>query len=169
MHQNMSLGSNGVDLVHSLQKIPTRLRGTNFCTCSERSAPSLVRKPSGPKWYKTNQNKSLGFNGVDRARSSRKTPARLRGTNFCTSSARFALCFVRQPNDRICIQIVQNTPKYEFSVQWGGSGAFLRKIPMRLRGTNFCSSLARFALNFVTNPNCPKMLPNCMKRIETCG
>ena len=31
-HQNMSLGSNGVDQVHSLQKIPMRRRGTNFST-----------------------------------------------------------------------------------------------------------------------------------------
>ena len=30
-HQNMSLGSNGVDHVHWLRKITTRLRGTNFC------------------------------------------------------------------------------------------------------------------------------------------
>ena len=29
-HQNMSLGSNGVDQVRSLRKIPTWLRGTNF-------------------------------------------------------------------------------------------------------------------------------------------
>ena len=30
-HQNMSLGSNGVDWVRSLRKISTWLRGTNFC------------------------------------------------------------------------------------------------------------------------------------------
>ena len=30
-HQNMSLGSNGVDREHSLQKILTRHRCTNFC------------------------------------------------------------------------------------------------------------------------------------------
>ena len=30
-HQNMSLGSNGADWVRSLWKIPTWLRGTNFC------------------------------------------------------------------------------------------------------------------------------------------
>ena len=30
-HQNMSLGSNGVDQVRWLGKIATRLRGTNFC------------------------------------------------------------------------------------------------------------------------------------------
>ena len=31
MHQNMGLGSNGVDRVRSFRKIPTRLCGTNFC------------------------------------------------------------------------------------------------------------------------------------------
>ena len=30
-HQNMSLGSNGVDQVRSLRKLPTQLRGTNLC------------------------------------------------------------------------------------------------------------------------------------------
>ena len=30
-HQNMSLGSNGVDWVHLLREIPTWLHGTNFC------------------------------------------------------------------------------------------------------------------------------------------
>ena len=83
---------------------------------------------------------------------------RLRTKNFCANSACFALSFVRQPNGPNCIQIVQNTPKYEFRVQWGGSGAFLRKIQTRLRGTNFCTSLARFALNFVTQPNGPKCI-----------
>ena len=49
MHQNMSLGSHGVDRVLSLPKIPTRLRGTNFCTSSERFTPSFVRQPNGHK------------------------------------------------------------------------------------------------------------------------
>ena len=52
---------------------------------------------------------------------------RLRGTNFCTSSACFALSYVMQPNDPKCIQIVQNTHKLEFRVQWDGSGAFVTK------------------------------------------
>ena len=45
MHQNMSLGSNGVDQVHSLRKIQTRLRGMNFCiicTNSVHFAPSFM-------------------------------------------------------------------------------------------------------------------------------
>ena len=44
-HTNMSLGSNGVDWVHSLRKILMRLHGTNFCincTSSTRFAPSFV-------------------------------------------------------------------------------------------------------------------------------
>ena len=49
MHKNMSLGSNGVDQVHSLQKILTRLRGMNFWTSSARFAPSFTREPNGPE------------------------------------------------------------------------------------------------------------------------
>src|SRR6185312_4255349 len=47
-HQNVSLGSKGVDRVRSLQKIPMQLRGTNFCTSSTCFAPSFVRQPNGP-------------------------------------------------------------------------------------------------------------------------
>jgi len=46
MHQNMSLGSNGVDRERSLRKIMTRLRGTNFCincTSLARFAASFVQ------------------------------------------------------------------------------------------------------------------------------
>ena len=45
-HQNMSLGPNGLDRVHSLQKILMRLRGTNFCTnCTSLTcfAPRFVQ------------------------------------------------------------------------------------------------------------------------------
>jgi len=106
---------------------------------------------------------SLGPNGDNRECSLWKIMTWLHGTNFSINSARFALSFVRQPNNHKCIQIVQDTPKYEFRVQWGGSGAFLRKIPTRFRGTNFCTSLARFALSFVTHPNCPK----CTQIVQT--
>ena len=49
-HQNISLGSNGVDRVRSLQKIPTRLHVTNFCTSSAHFAPSFVRQPNGAEF-----------------------------------------------------------------------------------------------------------------------
>ena len=83
--------------------------------------------PNAPKWYKTQQNNSLGSNGVDQVRSLRKIPTRLRDTNFCTSSERFAPSFARQPNGRKCTKTVQNATKHEFRVQWGGLGAFIAK------------------------------------------
>ena len=46
MHQFMSLGSNGVDLVRSLPEIPMRVRGSNFCincTSSAYFAPSFMQ------------------------------------------------------------------------------------------------------------------------------
>ena len=74
-HQNLSLRSNGVDREHLLRKIPTRLRGMNFCiNCT-----------------------SLGSNGVDREHLLRKTQAKHRGSNCCincTSLSRFASSFV---------------------------------------------------------------------------
>src|SRR6185312_4793065 len=48
-HQNISLGSNGVDRVRSLRKILMRLRGTKFCTSSDRFEPSFLRQPNCPK------------------------------------------------------------------------------------------------------------------------
>jgi len=130
MHQNVSLGPNGVDQVRSLQKILTQLRGTNFCTRSARFPPSFVRQPNGPEctqWYEMHQNIRLGSNGVGRVRSLRKIPTRLCGTNFCTSSAHFPLSFLRQPNGPECTQIVRNALKRQFRVQWVGSGAFVAK------------------------------------------
>ena len=74
MHQNMSLGSNGVDREHSLQKILTRIIAQTFLLiapvwrvlhqvscCSE-----TVQNATGRK--ETHQNMSLGSNGVDRER-----------------------------------------------------------------------------------------------------
>src|SRR6185369_9052230 len=111
---------------------------------------------------------SLGPNGVNRVSSLRKIMTRLRGTNFGTSSDRFALSFVRQPNDTKCIQIVQNTPKYVFSVQWGGSGSFVAKnsdatswhelLPQfSLFCTVFCKATKRFQIH-----------PNSTKHTKTC-
>ena len=58
-HQNMCLGSNGVDWVRSLQKIPTWLRGTNFginCTSSHRFAPSFMQLQNHNKCTQTQWN-----------------------------------------------------------------------------------------------------------------
>ena len=100
---------------------------------------------------------SLGSNGVDRVLLLRKIPMQLRGTNFCTSSARFAPSFVRQPNCPKCTQMVQNSPKHEFWSNGVDRVLFLRKIPMRHRRTNFCTRSACFAPSFVREPNGTKL------------
>src|SRR6185369_17028834 len=64
--------------------------------------------------------------------------------------------FVRQPNGPQCTQIEQNTPKHQFRVQWGGSGAFVAKYSDATSCTNFCTSSARFAPSFITQPNGPQ-------------
>src|SRR6185437_10059853 len=46
-HQNLSLGSHGVDRVPSLRKNPTQLCGTIFCTSPACFAPSFVRQSNG--------------------------------------------------------------------------------------------------------------------------
>jgi len=129
-----------------LQKIPTRLRGMNFCT---RFGPFCT------EFRKAKNDGSLGSNGVDRVRSLQKIPTQLRGMNFCISSACFAPSFVRQPNDG----------------SLGSNGEdrvrSLRKIPMRLRGTNFCTSSSCFAPSFVRQqkgPECTQILRNAPKR-----
>jgi hypothetical protein len=54
--KNMSLGSNGVDWVRSLRKIPTWLHGTNFCinyTSSPCFASSFMQLRNDPKCIPT--------------------------------------------------------------------------------------------------------------------
>src|SRR6185312_9183072 len=225
MQQNINLGSNGVDRVHSLRKIPKQVRGTNFCTNSARFAPSFVRQPNGPEctqivrntakrqfrvqwsgsggivaknsdatsWHKllhlfgpfciefrkaTKQfrmhpnsmntpNVSLGSHGVDRVPPLRKNPTRLRGTNFCTSSARFATSFVRQVNGPECTQIVQNAPKRQFRVQWGGSGAFVAKNSDATSWHELLHYFGPFCTEFRKATKRSQMHPNSTKHIKT--
>ena len=98
-------------------------------------------------------NVSLGPNGVDRVRSMRKIQTRLRGTNFCTSSGRFATSFVRQQNGPGCSQMIRNAWKRQFRAKWGGSGAFVVKNSNATSCTNFCTSSARFPPSFIRQPN----------------
>ena len=86
--------------------------------------------PNAQKHYETHQKMRLGSNGVDWVCSLRKIPKWLCGTNFsinCSSSPRFAPSFMQLWNDPKCTQTLWNTPKHEFRVLWGGSGAFVMK------------------------------------------
>src|SRR6185312_12634822 len=93
-HQNMSLGSNGVDRVRSLPKIRCdfvprtfAFKFNPFCT---KFCVVTKQIQNAPKQYERNQYLSLGSNWVDLVRSLRKIPMRLYGT----SSTCFAPSFM---------------------------------------------------------------------------
>ena len=107
MHKNISLGSNGVDRVCSVRKIPTRLYSRTFALVRPvlhrfSLGNQMVQNP--PKLYESHQNISLGSNGVDRARSLRKIPTRLH-------SRTFALVRPVLHQDSYGNQTVKNAPK----------------------------------------------------------
>ena len=112
--------------------------------------------PKCTKIVRTDQNMSLGSNGVDRVHWLRKIPSRLRATNFCTSSARFAPSFVTPPNGHKCTTIVRNTPKQEFRVQWGGSGSFVDKNSDTTSWHELLHQFGTLCTEFVWQPNGPK-------------
>ena len=112
------------------------------------------------------QNVILGSDGVFQVRLLRKIPTRLRGTNFCTSSARFASSFVRQPNGPECTQIVRNARKHQFRVQWGGSGAFVAKNSEATSWHELLHKFDHFAPSFIRQPNgseCTQIVRNAPK------
>jgi hypothetical protein len=69
------------------------------------------------------QNMSFGSNGVDRVHPLRKIKTKVCLANLCVNGASSpALHRLSCSNDT-----VRDTPKYEFWVQWSGSGAFVAK------------------------------------------
>ena len=96
-----------------------------------------------------------------------KLPMRLRGTNFCTSSARFAPSFVRQPNGPKCTQIVRNAPKFQFRVQWGGLGVFITKNSDAASWHELLHYFVPFCTKFRKATKQSQILRNSMKRTKT--
>jgi hypothetical protein len=131
--------------------------------------------PNAPKYYKTDRNISLGSNGVDWVHSLRKISTWHCGTNFCincSSSSCFAPSFMQLRNDPKCTQTLWNTPKHEFSVQWGGSGAFVAKNTMWLVARTFVliepvQYVLKLVLCSYRVTERSQMHPNTTKRTET--
>src|SRR6185312_941803 len=123
--------------------------------------------PNAPKWYEMHQNVSLRSIGLDRARMLRKIPKRLRGTNFCTSSARFPPSFVRQPNGPKRTQMVRNAPKHHFKVKWGGSGAFVAKNSDATSWHELLHLFGLFCTEFRKTTKRTRMHPKSTKRTKT--
>ena len=119
-----------MDRERSLQKILTRLRGTNFCTSSAHFAPSFVGQPNGPKCTQKVRNApkqqfrvQRGRSGVFDAKNSDETSWH----ELLLLFGPFSSSFVRQPSGPKCNHIVRNAPKCQFRVQWARSGAFIAK------------------------------------------
>ena len=146
-HQIMSLASNGVDMERLLWKVPTRLRGMNFCincTISAHFAPSFVRQRNSPKSIQTVQHVpkhefrvQWGGSGAFVAKNSDMTSchelfsviAPLRPSLHQVSCGNETI-----PNAPKDHETHQNLSLWSNGVERQCS---LRKIPTRLRGTNF--------------------------------
>ena len=147
IRQNISLGSYGLDQVRSLRKIPTRLRGTNFCTnCtnSARFAPSFtaVIKQSQMhlntmKCAKTGVLGPMGSIGLRKIRR-----------DFVAQTFALIAPFQYVLQQVSCsYETIQNAPKYYETHRNIGIGSkvvdwlcSLQKISTRLRGMNFCNN-----------------------------
>ena len=78
MHQNIGIGSNGVDWLRSLRKIRCDFVAQTFAILTlvhpvlHRVSCSYETIPNASKHYETHQNMSLASNGVNQVRSLRK-------------------------------------------------------------------------------------------------
>jgi len=116
--------------VCSLRKIPTRRRGTNFCTCSARFAPSFVRQLNGPECTQIVRNApnrqfrvQWGGSGAFDAKNSDATSLH----ELLHWFGPFCIEFRKATKQSRMHSNSTNAPKCQFLVQWGGSGAFVAK------------------------------------------
>ena len=86
---------------------------------------------------------------------------------FCTSTARFAPSFVRQPNGHECTQIVQNAGKHQFTVQWGGSDAIVAKDTDATSWDKLLHYFGLFCTEFRKATKRSRMHPNSTKCTRT--
>ena len=122
-HQYMSLGSNGVHWVRSVQKIPTWLRGTNFyinCSSSPCFASSLMRLRNDPKCTQTLCNAPkhefrVQWSGLGAflAKKSRRDFMAPTFVLITPAHPVFAPSFMQLWNGPKCTQTLCNTPKHE--------------------------------------------------------
>ena len=119
---------------------------------SHRVSCSNETIQNAPKHYKTHQFLNLASNGVDRVCSLRKTMMQCRGTNLLHKFNPF--CNEFRVVTKHC-QMHRNTTKcsrHEFGSNGVDRVRSLRKILMRLYGTNLCinvTSSTRFAPSFM--------------------
>ena len=169
-----------MDWVRSLWKVPTWLRGMNFCincTSSHRFAPTFMQLRNDNRWTQTLWNLPKhefrvqwgGLGAFVAKKSLRDFVAR---TFALIAPVHTVLHRVSCSYETITDEpkTLWNLPKQEFRVQWAGLGVLLRKTPMWLRGTNFCincTSSLYFAPSFMQLRNNPKCTQTQMKHTKT--
>jgi len=134
-----------------------------FCTEFRKATKRSRMHPNSTKCTRTSVWGPMGRIECVRCK---KIPTCLRGTNFCGSSARFASSFVRQPNGPECTQIVQNAPKRQFRVQWGGLGAFVAKNSDATSWHELLHYFGSFCTEFRKATKRSRMQPNSTKRTK---
>src|SRR6185295_18515331 len=80
----------------------------------------------------------------------------------------FAPSFVRQPNGPKCTQMVRNTPKHVFRIQWGGSGALITKNSDASSWHELIHYFEMFCPEFRKSTEWSQMHPNGTKCTKTC-
>src|SRR6185503_14083094 len=80
---------------------------------------------------------------------------------------RFAPSFIRQPDGPECNQIVRNTPKHQFRVQWGRSAAFVVKNSDATSWHELLHKFGLFCTKFRNATKRSSMHPNRTKRTKT--
>src|SRR6185312_15025449 len=85
---------------------------------------------------------------------------------FCTSTARFAPSFIRQPNSHECTQIVKNAGKHQFTVQWDGLDAFVAKNSNATSWHKLLHYFGLFCTEFRKATKWSRMHPNSTKRTK---
>jgi len=137
-HQNMSLGSNGVDWVHLLREILTWLHGTNFCincTSSTCFASSFMQLRNGPKCIQTLCNAPKHEFRVQSSGLGAFVAKNPHVTSWHLVFRRVSCSYETFPIAPKHYATLQNMSLGSNGVDWVHS---LRKIPTWLRGTIFC-------------------------------
>ena len=152
MHQNMSLGSNGVDRVCSLRKVPMRLWGTNFRTSSAHFPSSFANQPNSPNCTKIVWNAQKyelyvhwGGSGAFIAKNSDATSWHELLHQFGLFCTEFL-----QANQTVqnASKLVWNAPELEFRVQWGGLGVFVAKSSNATSWHELSHQFCTFSIKF---------------------
>ena len=138
-HQNMSLGSNGVDQVHCWEKLQRDFVAQTFTLIApvqyvlQQVSCSYETIPNAPKYYETDRKlvyRLMGWIGCIRCEKSHRDFVARAFALIALVHPNIASSFMRLRKDPKCAQTLCNAPKHEFRVQWSGLGAFVaKKIP----------------------------------------